>query len=198
MESGHYFTPEELAEKQVRDAEKAVKAAEETAQKDAEPAINPPAEEPPIWNYNNIKHDHPNEIVLYQVDDFYEIYGEDAVEIAPMLDLTLSTKAVPGAGRTQMCGIPVKDLERFASQLQQKHSLIVASLEDGSREHSLEIRLAEPPSAEAPVISEPVPEEPAIVEQPAPVLRTTATQAEIDAAIQAWNGDIASKRAVVR
>ena len=39
--------------------------------------------------------------------DFYEIYGEDAVEVAPMLDLTLSTKPVPGAGRTQMCGIPV-------------------------------------------------------------------------------------------
>ena len=198
MESGRYFTPKELAEKQVKDAEIAAKAAEETARKEAEPAINPPAEEPPIWNYNTIKHDHPNEIVLYQVGDFYEIYGEDAVEVAPMLDLTLSTKAVPGAGRTQMCGIPVKDLERFASQLQQKHSLIVASPEDGSREHSLEIRLAEPPSAETPVISEPVPEEPAIVEQPAPVLRTTATQAEIDAAIQAWNGDIASKRAVVR
>ena len=198
MESGRYFTPKELAEKQARDAEIAAKAAEETTRKEAEPAINPPAEEPPIWNYNTIKHDHPNEIVLYQVGDFYEIYGEDAVEVAPMLDLTLSTKPVPGAGRTQMCGIPVKDLERFSPRLQQKHSLIVASLEDGSREHSLEIRLAEPPSAEAPVISEPVPEEPAIVEQPAPVLRTTATQAEIDAAIQAWNGDIASKRAVVR
>ena len=51
---------------------------------------------------------------------------------------------------------------------------------------------------EASVISEPVPVEPVIIEQPAPVLRTTATQAEIDAAIQAWNGDIASKRAVVR
>ena len=198
MESGRYFTPKELAEKQARDAEIAAKAAEETARKEAEPAINPPAEEPPIWNYNNIKHDHPNEIVLYQVGDFYEIYGEDAVEAAPMLDLTLSTKAVPGAGRTQMCGIPAAELEKYASLLQQKHSLIVASLEDGSREHSLEIRLAEPPAAEAPVISEPVPEEPTIVEQPAPVLRTTATQAEIDAAIQAWNGDIASKRAVVR
>ena len=198
MESGRYFTPKELAEKQARDAEIAAKAAEETARKEAEPAINPPAEEPPIWNYNTIKHNQPNEIVLYQVGDFYEIYGEDAVEAAPVLDLTLSSKSVPGAGRVQMCGIPASELEKYASLLQQKHSLIVASLEDGSREHSIEIRLAEPPSAEAPVISEPVPEEPAIVEQPAPVLRTTATQAEIDAAIQAWNGDIASKRAVVR
>ncbi len=206
MESGRYFTPKELAEKQARDVEIAAKAADEAAQKEAEPAAKPPAEEPPIWNYNNIKHDHPNEIVLYQVGDFYEIYGEDAVEVAHLLDLTLSTKPVPGAGRTQMCGIPVKDLERFAPQLQPKHSLIVASLEDGSPEHSIEIRLAVPPAVEAPsaeveeepAVSEPIPANPVPTEQHAPVLRTVATQEEIDAAIQAWNGDIASKRAVVR
>ncbi|MEF2837131.1 MAG: SNF2-related protein [Oscillospiraceae bacterium] len=206
MESGRYFTPEQLAEKKVRDAEKAAKAAEEASQKEAEPEVKAATEEPPVWNYNSIKHDHPNEIVLYQVGDFYEIYGEDAAEVAPLLDLTLSTKPVPGAGRTQMCGIPVKDLERFAPRIQQKHSLIVASLEDGSPEHSIEIRLAVPPSAEVssaevaeePAVSEPIPIDPVPVEQPAPVLRTVATQEEIDAAIQAWNGDIASKRAVVR
>ena len=206
VSSGRYYTPEQLAEKQVRDAKKAAKAAEETARKEVEPEVKAPTEKPPIWNYNNIKHDHPNEIVLYQVGDFYEIYGEDAVEVAPMLDLTLSTKPVPGAGRTQMCGIPVKDLERFATQIQQKHSLIVASLEDGSPEHSIEIRLAVPPSVEAPsaevaeepTVSEPMLADPVPAAQPAPVVRTVATQEEIDAAIQAWNGDIASKRAVVR
>ena len=126
MESGRYFTPEELTEKQVRDAAKAAKAADEAAQKEAEPAVKPPAEEPPIWNYNNIKHDHPNEIVLYQVGDFYEIYGEDAVEVAPMLDLTLSTKAVPDChlpGRQRSgCAFAEAGMQTVPDPLQESHT----------------------------------------------------------------------------
>ena len=32
--------------------------------------------------YNDIKHDHPDDIVLFQVGDFFEMYGEDAQRIA--------------------------------------------------------------------------------------------------------------------
>lgn len=45
MESGRYFTPEELAEKQVRDAQKAAKAAEEAAEKEAEPEVKAPIDQ---------------------------------------------------------------------------------------------------------------------------------------------------------
>ena len=47
---------------------------------------------------------------LYQVGDFFELYGEDAKEAAAELELHLTTRPVPGAGRIEMCGIPAHQL----------------------------------------------------------------------------------------
>lgn len=38
-------------------------------------------------SYNAIKEAHPDDIVLYQVGDFFEIYGEDARQAAELLDM---------------------------------------------------------------------------------------------------------------
>ena len=56
--------------------------------------------------YNDIKHDHPDDIVLFQVGDFFEMYGEDAKTASELLDLNLTTRPVAGAGRVDLCGIP--------------------------------------------------------------------------------------------
>ncbi len=60
-------------------------------------------------SYNDIKAAHPDEIVLFQVGDFFEIYGEDAKQAAELLDLNL-TREIPGAGRVEMCGVPSHNL----------------------------------------------------------------------------------------
>lgn len=49
-------------------------------------------------DYNSIKEAHPDDIVLFQVGDFFEMYGEDAKQAAELLDLNLTTRAIPGAG----------------------------------------------------------------------------------------------------
>ena len=41
-------------------------------------------------DYNSIKEAHPDDIVLYQVGDFFEIYGEDARQAAELLDMNLT------------------------------------------------------------------------------------------------------------
>ena len=43
-------------------------------------------------SYNAIKEAHPDDIVLFQVGDFFEIYGEDAKQAAELLDLNLTNK----------------------------------------------------------------------------------------------------------
>ena len=80
--------------------------------------------------YNSIKEAHPDDIVLFQVGDFFEIYGEDAKQAAEMLDLNLTTRSIPGAGRVEMCGVPAHNLEMYVEELRDKYDVTIAEAPD--------------------------------------------------------------------
>ena len=86
--------------------------------------------------YNDIKHDHPDDIVLFQVGDFFEIYGEDAKAASELLDLHLASRPVAGVGRVEMCGIPANRLEQFVEQLRESHSVTISPLNTVINEHT--------------------------------------------------------------
>ena len=155
--------------------------------------------------YNDIKHEHPDDIVLFQVGDFFEMYGEDAKTAAKLLDLNLTTHPVAGAGRVEMCGIPAHNLEQSVEKLRATHGVTVSEFNGIVNEHisrSLPVlpaveELSQEPEIEPVSVTEaPNESPPATVE--APVVSREITQAEIDEALQRWNGNIESKRAVVR
>ena len=159
-----------------------------------------------VYNrYNDIKHDHPDDIVLFQVGDFFEMYGEDARTAARLLDLHLTTRPIAGAGRVEMCGVPAHNLEQFVEKLRATNSVTIAPLNSVINEHtaySLGVLTADkelPLEAETEPVSvteaEKTPPSEAVE---APAVTREITQADIDAALQRWNGDMDSKRAVVR
>ena len=78
-------------------------------------------------DYNSIKEAHPDDIVLFQVGDFFEMYGEDAKQAAELLDLNLTTRAIPGAGRVAMCGVPAHNLEHYVEELRDKYDVTIAA-----------------------------------------------------------------------
>ena len=78
-------------------------------------------------DYNAIKEAHPDDIVLFQVGDFFEMYGEDAKQAAELLDLNLTTRAIPGAGRVEMCGVPAHNLEHYVEELRDKYDVTIAA-----------------------------------------------------------------------
>ena len=80
--------------------------------------------------YNSIKEAHPDDIVLFQVGDFFEMYGEDAKQAAELLDLNLTTRAIPGAGRVAMCGVPAHNLENYVEELRDKYDVTIAAAPD--------------------------------------------------------------------
>ena len=80
--------------------------------------------------YNAIKEAHPDDIVLFQVGDFFEIYGEDAKQAAELLDLNLTTREIPGAGRVEMCGVPSHNLEMYVEKLRDKYDVTIAEAPD--------------------------------------------------------------------
>ena len=84
----------------------------------------------PVLDYNSIKEMHPDDIVLYQVGDFFEIYGEDAKQAASLLDMNLTTRNIPGAGRVEMCGLPSHNLEMYVEKLRDKYDVTIAEAPD--------------------------------------------------------------------
>ena len=83
------------------------------------------------WNdYNAVKEAHPDDIVLFQVGDFFEMYGEDAKQAAELLNMNLTTRNIPGAGRVEMCGVPSHNLEMYVEKLRDKHDVTIAEAPD--------------------------------------------------------------------
>lgn len=155
--------------------------------------------------YNDLKHDHRDDIVLFKVGDFYEMYGEDAKIAAEVLDVKLTSRAIQGAGRVDLCGIPAFNVEQATEKLRAEHSVTVGEFDALQNRYTIRsygvLPAVEELSQEAE--NEPVSVTEAQNETPneaveTPVVSREITQAEIDEALQRWNGDIESKRAVVR
>ncbi|NDO40734.1 hypothetical protein FMM72_16220 [Anaerotruncus colihominis] len=112
----------------------------EAVRKEEEAAQSGPVPQPELasgrfWDaYNSIKEHNPDSLVLYQVGDFFELYGgaegEDARSAAVALDLTLTKRNIPEYGRVSMCGFPAHKLEDYVKRLNGKgFDVVVAALE---------------------------------------------------------------------
>ena len=89
------------------------------------------AERSAAWNdYNAVKEAHPDDLVLFQVGDFFELYDEDAKQAAELLEINLTTRNIPGAGRVEMCGVPSHNLEMYVEKLRDKYDVTIAEAPD--------------------------------------------------------------------
>ena len=89
------------------------------------------AERSAAWNdYNAVKEAHPDDLVLFQVGDFFELYGEDAKQAAELLNMNLTSRSIPGAGRVEMCGVPSHNLEMYVEKLRDKYDVTIAEAPD--------------------------------------------------------------------
>ena len=134
--------------------------------------------------YNTVKHDRPDDIVLYQVGDFFEMYGEDAKAAAEKLDIYLTNRNVPDVGRVEMCGIPSHRLEQYVEKLREDYPVTICAAADGQQNVYSLGKL----ESEILVVEESVTEL-----DPIPVSRTEMTQEEIDDALRYFGEDIDRK-----
>ena len=88
-------------------------------------------------SYNAVKEAHPDDIVLYQIGDFFEIYGEDAKQAAERLGIYLTTRNIPNAGRVEMCGLPAHNLEMYVEKLRNKYDVTIATAPDSRGERRI-------------------------------------------------------------
>ena len=90
-----------------------------------------------VLDYNSIKEAYPDNIVLFQVGDFFEMYGEDAKQAAELLDMNLTTRNIPDVGRVEMCGLPSHNLEMYVEKLRDKYDVTIAEAPDFGGEYHI-------------------------------------------------------------
>ncbi|MFJ1440382.1 DNA mismatch repair protein MutS [Capnocytophaga canimorsus] len=66
--------------------------------------------------YNQIKAKYPDALLLFRVGDFYETFGEDAVEAAQVLDIVLTNRN-NGSERTELAGFPHHSINNYLPKL---------------------------------------------------------------------------------
>lgn len=67
--------------------------------------------------YQRIKEQHPDALLLFRVGDFYETFGPDAVVTARILGITLTKRNNGAAGEVALAGFPFHALESYLPRL---------------------------------------------------------------------------------
>ena len=75
---------------------------------------------PMMKHYVELKDKYEDTIILYRLGDFYEMFFEDAEEVAHALELTLTGKSAGLDERVPMCGIPHHAAEVYIDKLIKK------------------------------------------------------------------------------
>ena len=63
-------------------------------------------ETPLMKQYNEIKAQYPDAVLLFRVGDFYETFSEDAIRTSEILGITLTRRANGAAQYVELAGFP--------------------------------------------------------------------------------------------
>jgi N12 class adenine-specific DNA methylase/predicted RNA methylase len=109
---------------------------------------------PVMQEYFKIKDEHPDTIILFQIGDFYEAMGDDAVTVSQALSLHNTTRRITDTERIDMCGFPSHRLETYADMLLDRGYNI--GISSPNERESRDFILMTSDRAHAPIQSEPI------------------------------------------
>lgn len=75
---------------------------------------------PMMQQYLAIKADHPHLLLFYRMGDFYELFFEDAIKAAQLLDITLTHRGQSNGTPIPMAGVPYHAAEQYLAKLIQR------------------------------------------------------------------------------
>ncbi len=89
-------------------------------------------ETPMMKQFNEIKRQHPDAVLLFRVGDFYETFSDDAIVAAEILGITLTRRANGAAQFVELAGFPHHALDTYLPKLVRagKRVAICDQLED--------------------------------------------------------------------
>jgi DNA mismatch repair protein MutS len=72
---------------------------------------------PMMQQYLRIKADYPDTLLFYRMGDFYELFYDDAIKAARILDITLTARGKSAGKPIPMAGIPYHAADNYLSRL---------------------------------------------------------------------------------
>jgi DNA mismatch repair protein MutS len=72
---------------------------------------------PMMQQYLALKAQYPDQLLLYRMGDFYELFFDDAEKAARLLDITLTTRGQSAGQPIKMAGVPFHALEQYLARL---------------------------------------------------------------------------------
>lgn len=72
---------------------------------------------PMMQQYLTMKENHPDAFLFFRLGDFYELFFEDAKEVAQLLELTLTSRNKKAEVEVPMCGVPHHSAQGYINQL---------------------------------------------------------------------------------
>ncbi len=75
------------------------------------------AETPLMKQYNSIKAQYPDAILLFRVGDFYETFADDAIKASGILGITLTKRQNGAASHVELAGFPHHALDTYLPKL---------------------------------------------------------------------------------
>ena len=109
---------------------------QEMGQNDTSPKIvekNKTQNETIYEKYQALQEKNQDAIIAYRLGDFYEVLGENAVEIAREIDLTLTSRDCGLGERVPMIGFPYHAAEIYFSKIAKTHDLLVVETDGNTR-----------------------------------------------------------------
>ncbi len=70
-----------------------------------------------LRHYLEVKDAHRDAVLLYRMGDFFEIFFDDAVDVAPLVGLTLTARHKGTANEVPMCGVPHHAIDGYIGKL---------------------------------------------------------------------------------
>jgi DNA mismatch repair protein MutS len=70
-----------------------------------------------MQQYLRIKAEHPGVLLFYRMGDFYELFHEDAIKAAQLLDITLTSRGQSAGQPIRMAGVPYHSAEGYLARL---------------------------------------------------------------------------------
>lgn len=72
---------------------------------------------PMMEQYQKVKDQYPDAFLFYRLGDFYELFNDDAVKGAQLLELTLTTRNHSAKNPIPMCGVPHRAVNNYVDIL---------------------------------------------------------------------------------
>lgn len=72
---------------------------------------------PALKQYLKIKSEYPDTLLFFQMGDFYELFFDDAKNIARLLDLTLTQRGTMNGAAVPLAGVPIHAADNYIARL---------------------------------------------------------------------------------